>query len=238
MYFGVIVSKNGLPSVNWVTLISSLFAAAVGAISGAFAAFRLEENRRKRKQVSEMVADGNRTLLDLYEIWNNLSLYKREVISEIEGKPKNDHWFLLKPTPVPYTADTLLDPSRYEFLIGSDGSQIAADIRMEKQRYSLFLWQVQERSRIMRELVRPRWEAAGLGMEGGPSLDQIGAVTGPNYYRELSDMTTTIKNFVAADIESSKGCFDRLREHLVARFPGQKFISFNDQTEGEDQTAH
>jgi len=87
----------------------------------------------------------------------------------------------------------------------------------------------------MRELVRPRWEAAQLGMQAPPIHKEVIDVTGPNYYTELSDMTTNIKNFVEEDIESSKGCFDRLREHLVARFPGQNFIAFNEQPEGDDQ---
>lgn len=234
-YFGVIVPKYGLPSVHWETIISSLIAATLGAVSGAFAAFRLEERRRKGEQVAVLVSNGNRTLIDLFAIWNNLVQYRRDVIADVEDEDPAEHWYRLKPTIVPYTAENLLDPSRYEFLLGTDGSQIAADILMELQRYSLFLWQVQERSRIMRELVRPRWEKAQLGMQRPPTHNEIIDVTGPNYYSELSDMTTNIKNFIEEDIESSKGCFDRLREHLVARFPGQKFIAFNDQTEGEDQ---
>ena len=234
-YFGVIVPKYGLPSVHWETIISSLIAATLGAVSGAFAAFRLEARRRKGEQVAVLVSNGNRTLLDLFAIWNNLVQYKRDVIGGVEDKDPAEHWYLLKATTVPYTAENLLDPSRYEFLLGTDGSQIAADILMEHQRYSLFLWQVEERSRIMRELVRPRWEAAGLGVAGDPTLEAIKGATGPNYYTELSDMTTNIKNFVEEDIESSKGCFDRLREHLVARFPGQNFIAFNEQPEGDDQ---
>lgn len=231
----MIVPKYGLPSVDWETIISSLIAAGLGAVSGAFAAFRLEERRRKSDQVAALVSDGNRTLLDLFAIWNNLAQYKREVIADVEDKDPAEHWFRLKPTIVPYTAENLLDPSRYEFLLGTDGSQIAADILIELQRYNLFLWQVRERSRIMRELVRPRWETAQLGMQRPPTHNEIIDVTGPNYYRELSDMTTNIKKFIEEDIESSRGCFNRLRDHLVARFPDQKFIPFNDQTEGEDQ---
>lgn len=228
----------GLLSVNWETIISSLIAAGLGAVSGAFAAFRLEERRRQSEQVTALVSNGNRTLLDLFAIWNNLAQYRREVIVEVENEDPTEHWYRLKPTIVAYTTENLLDPSRYEFLLGTDGSQIAADILMELQRYSLFLWQVRERSRIMRELVRPRWEAAQLGMQRPPTHNEIIDVTGPNYYGELSDMTTNIKKFNKEDIESSKRCFDTLRAYLVARFPGQKFIAFNDQTGGEDQTAH
>ncbi len=37
-----------------------------------------------------------------------------------------------------------------------------------RKRYALFLWMVQERSRVMRELTRPKWEDPGLGFGGAP----------------------------------------------------------------------
>lgn len=214
-----------MPSLDWVTIVSTFFAATFGAISGAVAAFKLEQKRREREQINEQVADGNRTLLDLLGIWNSLSNYKQQVVDEIaENIPENGYWFALPSTLIPYSEDTLLDPSRYEFLLGTGGADIAARLRIERDRYALFLWLVQERSRILREFARPKWEAAGFGLGGEFSHQQIIDITGPNIYAELRDMTGSILKFLPKDIDSSRALFRELRDYLESAFPDVTII--------------
>lgn len=228
-YFGVAISRGevgSLLAMDWATIISSTIAAAFGAVAGALAAFRLEEKRRQKVDIAKQVSDGRRILLDLFEIWNNLTQYYNEVMIPLEKCPQEQNWFQMKSTIIPYTADELLDPSRYEFLIGGDTSQLAADIRIERQRYRLFLNQVNERSRVMRELVRPRWEVFTRATGQEISDQNIEVATGPNLHYELRDMTQNIENFISPDIESTRECFSKLRDYLLSRFPGEKLMNF------------
>lgn len=134
--------------IDWMTLLFSAIAATLGATAGAVAAFRMEQRRRDREKTDLQIADGRRLLLDLFSIWNDLVQFKKEVIDELRDPDPQQAWFQMKAIIYPFTPGDRLNINRMEFLLGTDGSQLAADMLIERQRYELFVGQVSERSRI------------------------------------------------------------------------------------------
>lgn len=215
-----------LSAVDWQIAGTGVVSAGFGAIAGAYAAFTLESRRRASEVEAKHISDGRRVLFDLFYIWEDLAQYNNQVLSGIQGTPPEHHWIRLLPTNYPYSTEGFLEPARYEFLFEHGEPQLAADIALQHRRYVLAMSQIQERSRIIIEGVRPRWEAAQLGVDAEITAEELQQMAGPNFYHQLRDMTENIKRFVPEDLQAIEACFKSLRDHLKKRYPGRSFMDF------------
>lgn len=228
--------QASIAAADWLTVFASTVAALVGAVAGAYAAFTLERRRRASEIEAKHISDGRRVLFDLFYIWEDLAQYNNEVLSQIQRFPPEQHWIRLLPSSYPYSTEGFLEPARYEFLFEHGEPQLAADIALQHRRYVLAMSQIQDRSRIIIEGVRPRWEAAELGADTEISAEELQRMAGPNFYHQLRDMTENIKRFVPDDLQAIDACFKSLRDHLMKRYPGRSFMDFQalEQANGED----
>lgn len=223
------ISEQASADTSWLEYVlaldlATIFATFAAAGFGAWTAFRFEKSRRDQEMTAGQVADGNRLLFDLWNMHNDLAQFKKDVIDELPDKDPDKAWFLMKAIIYPFTAGNRLSAKRFQFLIDRGRSDIAADLKIERQRYELFVAQVSERSRIMREFVRPRWEAAGF--THGVVVPRMALITatGINHYAEMLDLTKNILNFIDEDIESTKTSFLTLRKYLSDTYPKSKFV--------------
>src|SRR3569832_712067 len=70
--------------------IIAILATLVASFAGAWGAFLLENERRKREAEDRNIGAANRAIYTLFNLWNILEQYRKEVLEAYRGKP--DAW--------------------------------------------------------------------------------------------------------------------------------------------------
>ncbi|MGH8769683.1 MAG: hypothetical protein ACREV2_00665 [Burkholderiales bacterium] len=208
--------------MNLGAYFSELVSAAIGTFVGAYAAFALERGHRADEQKKLRAAEGNLAILTLFQMWNVLRQYQKEVI-----EPAPDHkgrWLAMKAT-LPQSAEHVgFDPVRLEFLFESENKNLLPQLLLEERRFQIALAMINRRSTLMLEKVFPALEAKGV--KEGTNLEEgvARAMLGPSLAAEVVQTTESIVQNVNEDVESIKATYEELRKQLVLLLPSAKLI--------------
>lgn len=226
-------SMVGQPLMSLGAYFGELVSAAVGTFVGACAAFALERRSRADERKKLQAADGNLAILTLFQMWNALRQYQKEVI-ELAPKHKG-RWLVMKAT-LPQSVEHVgFDPSRLEFLFESENKNQLPQLLLEERRFQIALGMINRRSTLMLEKVFPTLAAQGI--KEGMNLEEgvARAMLGPALAAEVIQTTEGIVTNVNENVESIKGTYEELRKQLVLLLPSAKFIKlgFDEQPDQE-----
>ena len=200
-----------------VTAITTIAAAFVGA----YLAFKLERKRRQEELVDDRVAGGNRALYGLFEQWDTLEGFRREVIEPVRGNP--EIWYLMQAIPSA-PRRPFFDEDDVSFLLDTDAAAIFTRIMTDVRRYHLVTQMIERRSKVLTDEVFARVSQAGVKANERISDTRLEEIVGPKTVNELKTITSHIVTFVDEDLATLPAVFDDLRASLIARFPGRRFI--------------
>jgi len=205
--------------VDW----KNLLAAFVGTFVGAYVAFKLEQKTRALEQVRMRSTEGNLALLTLFQMFNELRQFQKEVIATVPERP--GRWMTMKVT-FPQSGSKLgFDASRLAFLLECEDKNLLPEVLLEARRFDLAIEMINRRSHLMLEKIFPALSAAGLRQEEKKVPEGlVTAILGPALSSEADSLTEQIITNVNEDVQSLKGIFDKLRLALVKLLPKQKFI--------------
>jgi len=95
---------------------------------------------------------------------------------------------------------------------------------LEEERFRMAAFAVKERSRIAQSETRPRLEAAGIHFGDNRPRAEITKAIGASGVSRLHDLTTSVVDFVDADVKSTLDAFIKLRATLQSIYPNRQFI--------------
>jgi hypothetical protein len=146
-------------------------ATLVAAFAGSWAAFKLQQVQKEKENIKENVAAGNRALILICQLLNNLKIVQVDFIDPFRNSPARH--LEIKPT-LPYHEDSLtFDVRSLKFLINPKHQQVIMDLIIEESRYGEAIKTINVRSRHHLELIQPRLERAGVQEGREYSEDQF-----------------------------------------------------------------
>lgn len=206
-----------------VELITNGGVTLAAAFLGAYAAFKLESNNRKKQIEEQDVAAGNRALFTLTQIWSRLRQYQKEMIEEY--RTREDAWLNL-PAGMPIQDNGLtLDMNDLSFLLQSKPA-IFQLIFLEADRFRLAAEMINQRNELVLSQVHPRMSAAGVRVGGAESFENMESILTIGVVHQLKVYTAGIIKNVDEDLISSFEAYERLRASLKEIYPNRKFLDF------------
>ncbi len=205
-----------------VELLVTSAATLVAAFAGAWAAFLLEASREKHTTKQRHVAAANRALYTIFNLWNVLSQFQKEVIKPIKGA--SDAWLNMSATfpsshgLVSFQADELA------FLLQTGHAGTYAELLLEEQRFGIAIRLIEERSSLVLNQVFPKLAAGGVPVGGSVPLPQLEHLLGTDVVHRLKQLTAGITQNVEEDIASLRAAYEKLREAMNMLYPKETLV--------------
>lgn len=217
-FFAAALAHTPNIGVNWDSLLSAF----LGTFVGAYIAFRLEYRSRISEQRRTRATEGNLALLTLFQMFNELRQFQKEVIATAP-EPRG-RWMRMKVTFPQSPAMLKFDAKQLAFLLESENTNLLPEVLLEERRFQLAIEMINRRSHLMLEKIHPILAKAGLQHGEAVEDSQIRHLIGPALAAEADQLTEGIVQNVNEDVQSLKKTFDELRLQLVRLVRGEKFI--------------
>lgn len=202
--------------------IVAILATLIASFAGAWGAFLLENSRKKREAEDRNVGAANRAIYTLFNLWNILEQYRKEILEPYRGKP--DAWLNLAANPTSPIGEQTFQANELQFLLQSTKAEIYASLMLEEQRFAVAIDLIKARSALVLDEVFPAMSAAKVPV--GKSLVQaeVEAVLGIGLVHKLKEITAAIFKNVDEDLVSLKIQHNHLRETMKSMYPKRKVL--------------
>lgn len=202
--------------------IVAILATLIASFAGAWGAFLLENSRKKREAEDRNVGAANRAIYTLFNLWNILEQYRKEILEPYRGKP--DAWLNLAANPTSPIGEQAFQANELQFLLQSTKAEIYASLMLEEQRFAVAIDLIKARSALVLDEVFPAMSAAKVPV--GKSLVQaeVEAVLGIGLVHKLKEITAAIFKNVDEDLVSLKIQHNQLRETMKSIYPKRKIL--------------
>jgi hypothetical protein len=200
-----------------------LILAFIGTFFGAFLAFALEQRDRTRERLSLRNADGNIALITLWQMWEILNQYKKEVIDTAPDDA--GRWLNMSVTQPESHGNLGFDLAKLHFLLDGKDKNLLGKLLLEQRRFYSAIALINRRSELMLKEIWPRFPAAGI--ERGKQYDEraIKQVLGENNLIEARTLADGLTANITENLASFKVTFQQLRAQLHETMPKKKFIN-------------
>jgi hypothetical protein len=206
---------------EWKDILAAV-TTLVATFLGAWAAFALENLRRKREENEKNVGSANRAIHTIFSMWNVLEQFRKESLESWRGR--HDAWLNLAAHPAPPIGDFKFRADDLQFLLQTSRADIFATLLLEEQRFHLAMDLIRARSNLILERVFPAMASAGFGV--GQAVDQakVEQAIGIDTTHKLKQLTAAIYTNVDEDLISLRSACDKLSQTMKKDFPKQKLI--------------
>jgi hypothetical protein len=188
---------------------------------GAWIAFRFEADERHERELRDRAQAGNRILMDLCVVYNDLLSYEQQILDKLPANlPK---WATLRPTNAWFIPSDSMDVGRLEFLLGAGSSNIVGEIAFVRARHETLKDRILVRAAQF-ERAQEIWATAGTGLAGTTSGRQMADAIGPARFASLADLTDFIVSTVPKDKRKAVEIFRQLRVELKKALPKHHFL--------------
>lgn len=226
--FIIIIAASVVPNYkinDAITAVATLIAAFVGAK----AAFHMQDEKKKNEEIESQCSAINHVLYQLFDMWNTLALYKRDVIVPATSQKS-----------IPWLSMTGVFSSNYEielsekiqFLLNSyadnryyNHPNLYSKIKIEEKSYNLSIRMINYLHTVIATKLAPELEKHNY--HAGIQIIDVNVLynqLGPVLFHEVDTMTNNVFKIVDENIESIKKIFCEFRSEMTLRFPGIKFI--------------
>ena len=202
--------------------IVAILATLVASFAGAWAAFLLESQRRQREERDRNVGAGSRAIYTIFNIWNTLEQFRKEVLEPYRGK--SDAWLNMAAHPAISVGDHRFEAGQLQFLLQSTHAQIYAALFLEEQRYKLALALIEERSQLVLKEAFPRMARAGFAVGSSASAEEVERTLGVDLVHKLKSITAALYMNIDENLLSLREKHDELRAAMKLLYPKQKVL--------------
>lgn len=213
----------GFKTTNSNVLITSL-ATLGAAFIGAWFAYKLQDNSKRREEVENQVNKANDLLFALYQKLNALKLFQLDSVAP--WRDNSGKMIGMQPMLNYKLPEVSLKPENLSFLLKTKHKQLLFDAHIEEQRFDVAEQVIQHRSNMHYQYIQPALYAAGI-MESVEYTDvQFKAALGELLYTQLERATEQVVYHVDRTVESSDQLRGKLINALKETYPDKEFINF------------
>ena len=205
-----------------IDLIVNSAATLVAAFACAWAAFQFENRRRKHETIERHLSAVNRALYTVFNLWNILFQFQKEVVDPVRGKP--DVWLNMPATLPSSYGLTSFQADELAFLLQTPHANTYSELLLEEQRFWIAIHQIEMRSSIVLNQVFPRFAVARVPVGAALTEPQIEGIIGIDVVHKLKQFTVGIIENVDEDVKSLRAIHDALRNAITSVYPNKKVI--------------
>lgn len=200
----------------------AILATLVASFAGAWGAFLLENERRKREEQDRHIGAANRAIYTLFNLWNILEQYRKEVLEPYRGKP--DAWLNLAANPTIPTGEHTFQANELQFLLQSSKAEVYAGLMLEEQRFAIAIDLIRARSALVLDEVFPKMSSAKIPVGRKLPEAEVEQILGIGLTHKLKEITAAIFKNVDEDVVSLKTQHDQLRDAMKLHYPNRKIL--------------
>lgn len=197
----------------------------VGAVAstfvGAWFAFQFGAERARRDKRDKDISAGNLALVVLIEFLDRDLQHQRHFIDPVRNNP--NFWWVMRPGQDLDTLDLKVDHAGLSFLLQRHATAWRA-IVLEERRHKLLAKTIADRTKLLSEVVFPKFESAGIHHGQAVLSADIEKILGPKLTAALKDDTHFIVEMTDSNIQSLEACVDLVRTTLTALYPEADFV--------------
>ncbi len=184
----------------------------IGAFVGAWVAFSLEAESRRRITRGEQLEAANKLLYALYERMNLLGLFQYDFIRPVRNSPTR--MFEMQPVGHLRSPESRLDINEIAFLFQSGHKPLLLTLNIAEGQFQEAIAAIRMRSNLHLNTVQPLLERASV-VQGAEITDvQIRQAIGDRNFHMLRDATEVVIGQVDKFLERG----DEIRKGLVKAF--------------------
>ena len=203
----------------------AILATLVASFSGAWGAFLLENQRRKRETEDRNIGAANRAIYTLFNLWNILEQFRKEALEEYRGEP--DAWLNVPATPTTPTGQDRFKADELQFLLQSPHAQTYAALMLEEQRFAIAIQLIRERNSLVLDQVFPKMSAANIPVGAKLVPADLEKILGIELTHKLKQITASIYTNVDEDIASLRAQYEELRAAMKMLYPKRKLLEIS-----------
>jgi len=200
--------------------IVAVLATLVASFAGAWGAFLLENQRRIREQRERNVGAASRAIYTIFNLWNTLEQFRKEVLEPHRGKP--DAWLNMAAQPAMSVGDHRFQAGDLQFLLQSPHAEVYAALFLEEQRFNLAIGLIRERNQIVLQEAFPKMSKAGFTVGKAASQEAVEQALGIDVVHKLKAITSALYKNVDEDLASLRARHDELRAAAKQLYPKYK----------------
>lgn len=194
----------------------------VAAFAGAWGAFLFESKRKAREDAEMQRTAANRALYTIYNMWNIMYQYHKEVASPYKGK--SDSWLNMPANFAGHYGLISFDAVSLSFLLDGVHANIYSVVLLEEQRFGETVYLIEQRTNLLLNRVHPVFSAAKVQVESSLSEELAEKILGIDTVHQLRVWTPAIIDHVEKNIVSLRSAHDQLRQVMKTLYPDKKFL--------------
>lgn len=202
--------------------IVAILATLVASFAGAWAAFLLESQRRKREAIDRNLGAANRAIYTLFNLWNILEQYRKEVLEPYRSK--SDAWLNLAANPTIPVGEHTFQAGEIQFLLQTSHAGIYAALLLEEQRFAIAIDLIKARSDLVLNQVFTKMAAAGVPVGKSLAEQDVERILGIDLTHKLKQITAAIFSNIDQNLVSLKEQHDSLRGAMKLLYPKRKVL--------------
>lgn len=196
---------------------SLVFGAAltlISTFSGAWIAFSLESESRRKTTRKQQLEAANGLLFALHERMDLLSLFQRDFINPI--RESDIKMVTMRPVANLQSPDSRLDITEIAFFFHPDKKSLLLTLKRTESQFQDAVNTIETRSNFHLDKVQPRLEAEGIVNFDEISARKYQEVLGFRNFQILCDYT----DFIIKQVDSCLEKGEKLRKELDVEFTG------------------
>lgn len=200
----------------------AILATLVASFAGAWGAFLLENERRKREVQERNVGAANRAIYTLFNLWNILEQYRKEALEPCRNK--SDAWLNLAAHPTIPTGEHTFQADELQFLLQSSKPDVYAGLMLEEQRFSIAIDLIRARSTLILDEAFPKMSEAKISVGKALLEIEVEQILEIGLTHKLREITAAIFRNVDEDLISLKAQYDQVQAAMKLLYPKRNVL--------------
>lgn len=206
----------------------SLFLPAIATLAaafiGAWAAYKLQDNKNKRDCEALCISNANNVLFALYERIKALKVVQHQLINPQRDLPFK--MISMLPTLNLSYPDSEFNIESLMFMLETKHKQLILDLQTEKECFKVAFNVIKFRSEIHFHHVQPAMESGGIQEGGEYTRQELINAIGERIFSQLERATDDLIENVDKSVESGEKIKVRLVKALKELFPNKTIMNF------------
>lgn len=194
---------------------------AASTFVGAWFAFQFCSWRSERAGKDSDLRAGNMALVVLIEFLDRDLQYQRRYVEPVRNN--SNFWWIMRPGQDLDSVALEIDHAGLSFLLQTNADVWRA-IVLEERRHKLVAKTIAERTKLMLEIVFPKFESAGLQNGQAVSGEDVERILGPTITANLKEDTKAVVEMIDDNIQSLENCIAVVRAALSSLHPGSELV--------------